>query len=87
MNASYNLTKTMKGDAIYETSSGTGKVNSNNTENAWLKETSIFPNSQHGFFKRGGFYDVTTTSTGLFYFSSDTGAASINGSFRPILAF
>ena len=87
MAASYDLTKTIKGDAIYETSSGTGKVNNKPTENAWFKETSTFPNYQHGFFKRSGYFDANTTSTGTFYFSNDKGEASKDGSFRPILAF
>ena len=91
MTKAYDANMSRKGDAIFETSSGTGKfkVNnkSNNTLNAWFKETSIFPNLDHAFIKRSGSYDVNTTSSGLFYFNSDVGAAHAEGSFRLILAF
>ena len=85
MTLSYDANSTVKGDAIFETSSGTGKFDKNNTTNSWLKQLSIFINFTHPFLKRGGNYD--SDATGTFFFNNADGAASDAGTFRTILAF
>ncbi len=83
---SYKANSDKKGDAIYETSSGTGKNASEaNTTNSWFKQLSIYTNYGHPFLKRGGNWD--SDSTGIFFFNNATGEEDMAGSFRPILAF
>ena len=84
----YNLTepnKTAKkyGDAVWETSGGTGTSEPSNKQ-GWYSDYSRFPFSTVPFFARGGnYYD--TSGAGVFCFGSDSGGAYVNYGFRVVV--
>ncbi|HHX32973.1 MAG TPA: hypothetical protein GX713_01960 [Mollicutes bacterium] len=74
VDAKYNY-----GDAIYETSSGSG------VSSSWFADYSLFPsNSTSPFFRRGGNYTYKTIG-GVFNYNATTGSADALNSFRPVL--
>ena len=71
--------KKNRGDAVYETS-----ASHSNRTGAWFDACAYFPHGNNPFFARGGLN--VDTDAGTFYFSYNYGGASINVSFRPVLA-
>ena len=76
----YEANKSVKGDAVYETSSSYSESNS------WNVNHSSFPYSSYSVFKRGGGYG-SGSRAGSFSFDNDTGGSYNTVSFRPMLAF
>jgi hypothetical protein len=77
----YNLTATKFGDAIWETSTNGGDVNSSSS---WYTDNSNFTYTTKPFFLRGAYYTATNRS-GIFAFNNYRGEPDSVMSFRPIL--
>ena len=75
----YELSKAIKGDAIYETSHGCS-----GSTDTWFADYSNFPNGEYSFFIRGGGYTYDTAA-GLFYFYDGDGCSYIGDGFRVAL--
>ena len=79
-NASYELAKGIKGDAIYETS------NDYSVTASWFNEPAYFPNTGGTFFTRSGGINNINPS-GSFYFWHMNGNRGKDYSFRVVLTF
>ena len=83
--ANYNANASKYGDAIYETSSGTYNGSGTSNTQSWYGDYSNFPYSGYPFFQRGGYYNSSGSSAGVFYFVSGDGYGYNSDSFRPVL--
>jgi formylglycine-generating enzyme required for sulfatase activity len=78
--SSYSDCSSIKGDAIYETSTA-----ASGNATAWHSSYAGFPDSNTPFFIRSGSY--SNTNPGSFYLRRSSGIDNSLGSFRPVLAF
>ena len=78
-NTNYNANTGKYGDAVYETSSS-----GNSNTGSWDSSISGFPNSSYPVFFRGG-RAINGSGAGVFAFNYNTGDASTDYSFRPVV--
>ena len=94
--ANYKANKNMYGDAIWETSCANQKGSKDDKKeildsdgekyiyyNAWNGDYSYFPRRVYPFFKRGGYFRVSSNA-GVFYFNYDSGGSNSSGGFRVV---